>query len=264
MALDALVVGDNCIDRYLPPVDAEFVGGQAVNVAAGLAAQGFATAYAGVVGSDAAGTRIADELRRRGVDLRVLDVRDGATGLTVIATEGGEREFVAEAYGVSAPYVPTYAALALAREARLVYAAHVDDLGGLRAALRTGAELAYDAADGPLAAATLANVDVLFRSVPGMDPDEAEVLAVGLLALGPSVVVATLGPDGAVACSRNGDRAACAPAGPVAVDTLGAGDALAAGFIAARLRGASLPDALAAGTTAAHAACGHLGALPAW
>jgi sugar/nucleoside kinase (ribokinase family) len=44
------------------------------------------------------------------------------------------------------------------------------------------------------------------------------------------------------------------------VDTLGAGDALIAGIIAAVLAGAGPEEALARGARAAAAACGHLGA----
>ena len=262
MALDALVAGDNCIDRYLPPVDVELVGGQAVNVAAGLAALGIATGYAGVVGTDAAGASIAAELRRRGVDLRALEARPGRTGVTDIATENGERRFVAEAYGVSAPYVPSAAALAAAGEVRLVYAAHVDGLWALRRALRPGAVLAVDASDGPLDPSVPEVAHVLFRSAPGMDPGVAELAGEALVARGPSIVVFTLGAAGAVAVARDGNRAHRPPAGPVTMDTLGAGDALAAGFLAAWLRGASLDAALGAGTAAAHAVCGRLGALP--
>ena len=51
------------------------------------------------------------------------------------------------------------------------------------------------------------------------------------------------------------------PAQPVeVVDTLGAGDALIAAVIAARIDGAEMADALAAGAQAAARACAHYGA----
>ena len=53
------------------------------------------------------------------------------------------------------------------------------------------------------------------------------------------------------------------PAVPAKViDTLGAGDALIAGVIAALLAGAPPPDALEQGARAAAAACEHIGAWP--
>jgi sugar/nucleoside kinase (ribokinase family) len=51
------------------------------------------------------------------------------------------------------------------------------------------------------------------------------------------------------------------PAQPVEViDTLGAGDALIAAVIAARVRGQEIEQALAAGSAAAAQACRHYGA----
>lgn len=257
-----LVAGDNCLDRYLPPIAREFVGGQAVNVAIGLAAAAVAVAYAGVVGDDDAGRRILEELAARGVDTTATAIAEGPTGVTEIGTEDGERRFASERYGVSAPYVPSDKAIALARRVRLVYAAHVADIRPLAAALAPGALLALDASDGPLDSGALKNVDLLFRSTPGADPDETMLRASELLDAGPSTVVITLGAGGAVAVTRDGIRASCPASDGVPVDTLGAGDALAAGFIAASLIGASLQAALAAGSEAAWAACLHLGALP--
>jgi fructoselysine 6-kinase len=54
-------VGDNCIDRYLPPVDRSLVGGNAVNVAVNLRRAGHPAAYFGAVGDD------EDGMRTRGV-----------------------------------------------------------------------------------------------------------------------------------------------------------------------------------------------------
>ena len=62
-------IGDNCIDRYLPPIGLERVGGNAVNVAATIATHGKPAAYAGVVGDDNSGTRILDSLRAVGVNV---------------------------------------------------------------------------------------------------------------------------------------------------------------------------------------------------
>ena len=263
MALTAIVLGDNCIDRYLPPVDEEFVGGQAVNVAAGLAAAGIPTAYAGVVGNDDAGRRIVAELVARAIDVSVVECRPGSTGRTGIATENGDRRFVSEDYGVSAPYVPTSAALHLVAGARLAYAAHVDDLARIHAALAPGAVLALDASDGDLADIELGQVDILFVSRPGASRKDALALGRSLVGGGIQIVVVTVGASGAVAVERGGRSAACSAVGAVAVDTLGAGDALASGFLASWLSNGDIELALGRGSLAAAAACAHQGALPA-
>lgn len=263
MALTAIVLGDNCIDRYLPPVDAEFVGGQAVNVAAGLAAAGIPTAYAGVVGNDEAGDRIVAELIRRAIDVSAVECRPGSTGLTVIGTENGDRRFVSEGYGVSAPYAPTAAALRLVTRARLTYAARVDDLARIHAALAPGAVFALDASDGDLADVQLDEVDILFVSRPGASREDALALGRSLVDRGLQIAIVTLGASGAVAVERGGRSAACSAVGSVAVDTLGAGDALASGFLASWLSNGDIELALERGSLAAAAACAHQGALPA-
>ena len=263
MALTALVLGDNCIDRYLPPVARDFVGGQAVNVAAGLAAAGITTGYAGCVGTDDAGRMIVAELSGRGVDVSAVEVRRGQTGVTVIANEDGDRRFVSESYGVSAPYVPSPQARALLRDVRLAYAAHVDDLRPIADHLPPGGALAFDASEGELAAGALGLIDILFVSCPGWPAEAAATKAEALLGCGPAVVVVTLGAEGAIAARRGEPPVACPASGGAPVDTLGAGDALASGFLAGWISGASLGRALEIGSAAAAAACSHLGALPA-
>ena len=54
-------------------------GGPAGNAAAGAAALGMRTAFAGTVGDDADGRMILDEFVREGVDVSMVKVRPGAT-----------------------------------------------------------------------------------------------------------------------------------------------------------------------------------------
>jgi 2-dehydro-3-deoxygluconokinase len=94
-------------------------------------------------------------------------------------------------------------------------------------------------------------VDVVLASpdeasvVTGTAADDPERLAEAVLALGPSIAILKLGPDGALAIERGG-ASVRRPAIPVAavVDPVGAGDAFAAGFIVARLEGGDLARAL--------------------
>jgi sugar/nucleoside kinase (ribokinase family) len=91
------------------------------------------------------------------------------------------------------------------------------------------------------------------------------VFARALIADGATLVVCTLGADGAVAVDADGveHRVAAAPV-PRIVDTNGAGDAFFAGFLAASLGGPhDVPTALAAGAAQAARALGsrHLSPL---
>jgi len=72
-------------------------------------------------------------------------------------------------------------------------------------------------------------------------------------------VVVTLGDEGALALGVDGEVHRAAAPGPVA-DTVGAGDALTASYLAARLVGSSVEDALASGGAAARRAVATRGA----
>lgn len=92
------------------------------------------------------------------------------------------------------------------------------------------------------------------------DADEAAVLD-RLQSAGPSEVVLKRGARGPVAC-WNGERSSpdCAAA-PSVVDTTAAGDSFNAGYLAARIRGASPIDAARSGHALAAQVIGHRGAI---
>jgi 2-dehydro-3-deoxygluconokinase len=72
---------------------------------------------------------------------------------------------------------------------------------------------------------------------------EPEALADALAALGPSEVVVKLGRRGATA-RIDGERIEVPPVAVHAVDTVGAGDAFVAGYLASRLLGRGVPERL--------------------
>jgi ribokinase len=119
--------------------------------------------------------------------------------------------------------------------------------------------------------AVLERTDVLFVSRTEATaladrPSPMEAASV-LLEAGPTVIVETVGPEGAFIAT--GEWTWHVPALSVTErrDTTGAGDAFAAGFVAAFLRGLDLPAAAAVGCAAAALKIPHLGArtgLPNW
>jgi sugar/nucleoside kinase (ribokinase family) len=98
-------------------------------------------------------------------------------------------------------------------------------------------------------------VDMLFLN-------EAELAALGGSPAGVELLVVTRGEEGATAI-RGGEQVSV-PAlrtAPV-VDTTGAGDLFAAGFLFGHARGLDLGEALRIGTVAAAEVIGHFGARP--
>ena len=258
-------VGDNCLDRYVEPAGHELTGGNALNVAVGLRRAGHEAAYLGAVGDDPEGRTVLRALRATGVDARGVDVRSGATGVTTVRLErNGERTFVDERYGVAADYRLTAAAVDGLQGCRWVHGAHQPGFDALAALRPGGTRLSYDFGD-DLGdgghAAFAADLDVAFCAAPGGNPDAGEAMAADLRGRGASIAVVTLGQAGSLACADSTTyRQAAIPV--EVVDTLGAGDAFIAGFIAALLAGGSLPDALERGAADAAETCRHLGAWP--
>ena len=256
-------MGDNCLDRYLPPLDRECVGGNALNVAVGLRDLGHDVAYAGAVGSDAAGGAVLAAAQGRGIDTAHVHVGPGATGATTIRlTDDGDRVFESEVLGESGTYRPTPATLADLGGRAWVHGAGlaggVDGFTGLR---RAGTRLSFDFshASSPERMAELCpHLDVAFLSAPGAEPGAAIGLAESAVSAGAATAVVTRGRHGSLALSGGVHHQ---PPVPVAVvDTLGAGDAYIAACISTLVEGGTLETALRLGAEAAARSCTHYGA----
>jgi sugar/nucleoside kinase (ribokinase family) len=247
------------------------VGGSAGIMACAAARLGLRTAFASVVGGDAAGRFMLEELTRRGVDVDGVRVRDGlATGLTVALARGDDRAIVTFPGCIDA-LTADMVDDGLVRGARHVHVSSfflqphlAPGLRGLfevahAAGAATSLDLNWDPAeqwDGGLSD-LLPAVDVLFvnaveaAAVSGAaDP---AVAATVLAARGPLPVI-KLGAAGALA--HDGCRLVRVSAPPVTVvDTVGAGDTFDAGFLCGRLLGWDVGRCLALGV-----ACGSLSA----
>ena len=89
--------------------------------------------------------------------------------------------------------------------------------------------------------------------------DGADDIARACAALGPTEVVVKRGAAGIAALGPDGVWREHPPVPVVEVDPVGAGDACNAAYLAARLDGADIADALKAGAVAGAAAAGVLG-----
>jgi sugar/nucleoside kinase (ribokinase family) len=287
-----VVVGDVMVDvvaRMAEPLQAGSdtaaqvttrPGGSAANVAAWLAVAGVPVTLAGRVGDDDVGRGAVAKLRGHGVDAAVAIDDRLATGTCVVLVDAaGERSMLPDA-GANAALAPAD----LPAE-RFVAGAHLHLTGytlirpgsrdaalhALALARRAGMTISVD----PSSAAPLraAGPERFLRWVAGADVllpnrDEAAALtghddpaaAARALAANVATVVVTLGAEGAL--WDDGSRPVRVPAvrDAAVLDTTGAGDAFAAGFLAAWLADTAPADALAAGCRLAARAVGVLGA----
>jgi fructoselysine 6-kinase len=252
-------VGDNCIDRYLPPVGMSMVGGNAVNVAVQLKRLGLDSAYFGAVGGDDDGRRVAACVGGTGVDVSHLRVvPEGRTAYTVIATDArGERRFVEEEFGVCRGYRPNSADMEALLRMRHVHLGWLDDDGDLKRRLvAAGVSVSQDLSVN----ADPRNVDPKGLTIAFVSSDDSSRFEL-LLAAGARTAVVMRGEHGAIAC--DGCHRAEISIKRVSVrDTTGAGDSFIAGFIAAQLRGDRLEACLESGRENAAETCQHLGGFP--
>jgi sugar/nucleoside kinase (ribokinase family) len=285
-----VVLGDVMVDVLVrlsgplaPGSDAPAVirfhgGGSAANTAAWLAEAGAEPALVGRVGEDERGRAARDELREAGVHALLAVDPELPTGTcVVIVAPDGERTMAPDA---GANDALSDADLA---DDLLVPAGHLHVAGyallrdgsrpAARAAISRALERGVTVSVDPSSAALLSpeflgHADGAGLLLPNLD--EARMLsgeldperAARALAARFGEVVVTLGAEGAL--WTDGRESVHAEAVPVeaAVDSTGAGDAFAAGLLAARLDGAAPGEALAAGARLAAEAVARPGGRP--
>ena len=256
------------------------MGGAESNVAIGVARLGVGAAWIGRVGDDPAGRKIVRDLRAEGVRAAAVIDRSAHTGLMMKEARipGHSAVTYARAGSAGSRLDPDDI------DADAVAGAGVLHVTGITPALSDSAEKAVFRAIGLAAdAGVTVSFDVNHRSAlwRGRNPrevyrrmaershvvfageDEAELLvgpgspealADRICALGASTSVIKRGAAGSVTISEG--RRLALPAAPVSpVDTVGAGDAFVAGYLAELLRGGGLMARLQTATRAGAFAC---------
>lgn len=251
-------------------------GGAGANVAAHLAGLGVDVVLAGCIGADAPGTGLAGELGAAGVRLALRTVPDAATGTIVSLVEpGGQRSMLADR-GANLRLLPCDLPEPPARghlhlSGYTLYGPWDAGVAALAAAAAAGCTISVD----PASAAPLAayGVDRFLADTAGAtlllpNADEARLLtgctepgeAARQLAGRYPVVAASLGADGALWAAAGTLLHRSAHPAAVVLDTTGAGDAFAAGLLAAWLDGTEPAAALDAGLRQAAGVVGRAGA----
>ncbi len=269
--------------RMAPGIEAS--GGSAANTVAGIAALGGRCGFIGQVADDLLGRVFTHDIRALGVafDTAVRAPEPPTARCLILVTEDGQRTM--NTFLGASQFLPE-AALdrALIASAAILYLeGYLWDPEQPRAAMRAAIEIAKGA--GRKVAFTLSDafcierhradfralldegrIDILFAN-------EGEILAltetknfdaaVAETAAKVPLLVVTRGEHGAIAVEK-GQQFYSVPAEPVdrVVDTTGAGDQFAAGFLAGQAQGRAIGDCLTMGAVAAAEVISHYGPRP--
>jgi sulfofructose kinase len=244
-------------------------GGQTATAMCACARLGLRARYAGVTGTDENGRRVRSELRRRGIDLTDVIIRDAQNQFAVILVDetNGDRIVLWDRDDQLMMRERDMPVEAIA-STRVLHVDDVDQAAAIRAAQiarEHGVPVTSDIdrlTDRTPELIDAVSIPIFAQHVPARvsgftDPEQA------LMALRRphhTMLCVTLGEQGAMALDGRGTH--YAPAFAVeAVDTTGAGDVFRAGFIDAWLRGWPIDDVLRFANAAAAVSCTRLGAL---
>ena len=262
----------------------EMSGGSAANSMAGVAAMGGSAAFIGQIAEDQLGLIFEHDMHALGVRFDTPPMLDGPpTGrCLILVTPDGQRtmntspgashelsidaldrELIASAsilflegylFGPTKPRAAMMEAIKIAHAANRQVAFTLSESVCIAGRRESFSEMIASG-----------GVDLLFcnedEALQLVERTDLEGALEELAAKVPTLVI-TKGPDGAIGIEK-GERIMI-PAAPVnrVVDTTGAGDLFAAGFLAARCKGASLERCLWTGAIAAGEVIQHYGARP--
>ena len=262
----------------------EASGGSAANTVAGLASLGLDAGFIGQLAGDQLGEIFRHDIRSLGVAFET-PARDGigATGRCLILVTPDAQRTMNTFLGAAQMLEPEAVDAAAIGAAKILYLeGYLWDPEGPREAMHKAMDAARAA--GTKVAFTLSDSFVVDRHrgelmrllaerrIDILFANETEILqlagasdfgsAVHVVAPRVATLVVTRSEQGAVA--TRGDEFASVPAEPIAalVDTTGAGDLFAAGFLAGEARGLGLEHSLRLGAICAAEVIQHYGARP--
>ena len=262
----------------------EASGGSAANTVAGLASLGLSAGFIGQLGDDQLGQIFTHDIRSLGVAFDTAPRAGiGATARCLILVTPDAQRTMNTFLGAAQMLEPGAVEAAHVAAAKIVYLeGYLWDPEAPRAAMykamdagrAAGTKVAFTLSDSFVVDRHRDDLAKLLdeRRIDILFANEAEILmlagavdcdsAIAVVAPRVETLVVTRSEQGAVA-ERGGERAAV-PAEPIArlVDTTGAGDLFAAGFLAGEARGLGLETSLRLGAICAAEVIQHYGARP--
>ena len=262
----------------------EASGGSAANTVAGMAALGCSTGFIGQLADDQLGAIFAHDIQSLGVEFDT-PARSGigATGVCLILVTPDAQRTMNTHLGAAQRLDEASVEEALIASARIVYLeGYLWDPEEPRAAMRkairlareAGTRVAFTLSDGFVVDRHRADIEALIGdgAIDILFANEAEAIALtgasdfdaaaAAIAGRVETAVLTRGEQGAIAI--RGEHRAHVDAEPIKtlVDTTGAGDLFAAGFLTGEARGLGLDASLRLGAIAAAEVIQHYGARP--
>ena len=263
----------------------ETSGGSAANTMAGVAAMGGRAGFVGQVAEDQLGAIFTHDIRALGVDFHTPPKADGSpTGRCLILVTADAQRTMNTFRGAAHELSVDALDPEQIRSAAILYLeAYLWRSAGPRGAMDQAVRIAHGA--GRKVAFTLSDIaciaphrpeimamldsgtiDMLFANEAEIralaETDDSRTAVAAIRGKVPLLVV-TCGADGAMAIQGGAEaRVPIARIGKGVVDTTGAGDLFAAGFLVGQARGLGLEESLRIGSIAAAEVISHFGARP--
>lgn len=292
---DAFITRENLVKGGMTLIDAdqatalygkmdagrEISGGSAANTLAGLAALGARCAFIGQVADDQLGEVFAHDVRAGGIsfDSQPREGEPPTARCLILVTPDGQRTM--NTFLGASQFLPATAIdeTAIAKAAILYLEGYLWDPEEPRAAMRraiaaakgAGREVAFTLSDAFVIDRHRADflnmigkseIDILFANeleIKSLNETEDFEAAVAATAAKVPLLVVTKGEHGAIGIA-DGQRTAVDARSTEVVDTTGAGDLFAAGFLAGRVKGQDVKHCLDMGAIAAAEIISHFGA----
>ncbi len=251
------------------------VGGNAANVSVGLSRMGFKGAIIAEIGFDEFADKIISTLKNEGVSESHLRQTSGASAFSVVINFKGERTIFQEDVerehdfnfeGISAKWIYL---TSLGKKWQNAYKKTLEFVinNDVKLAFNPGT-LQIDAGEEHIdnilkyTEILFVNKEEAMKILRIEDKKNIEELLKALQSKGPKLVVITDGTHGSSIIDKTGNILFCESNGEDAVESTGAGDAYASGFMAALLLGLSYKDAMRWGSENALAVIKMIGAQP--